>query len=798
MGRTKGGFTLPGEAGYEKLTLSLAERWGADVIRDCDGTQLSDDILEAGYDIYSTICIIRGHNAFAKAHPETLQQTFLMAGPVVAEETRVVIPLLAPFSAEQFRINDRDVSVKRWQVFDRTENREITDWTYDRAAGSVTVENVTPFHTYTVNFLAYRIWEEISMYNHVTNGWDSEHLMPLDPMYPEVQAYLLDWLETWCREHPATDVVRFTSLFYNFVWIWGSSEQNRNLFTDWGSYDFTVSDRALELFEEETGQAISSEDFINRGKLQVTHMPPSERKVAWMDFINRFVVSYGKQLIDVVHRFGKKAYVFYDDSWVGIEPYGERFTEFGFDGIIKCVFSGYEVRLCAGVPAATHEIRLHPYLFPTGLGGLPTFAEGGDPARDARSYWVRVRRALLRAAVQRTGLGGYLHLTQDFPDFVDCIEGISDEFRQIRDYHASGAPQTAGVRTAVLHYWGGLRPWTLSGHFHETYMHDLIHVNEALAGLPLDVDFISFEDVRQGKLAQYDALINCGRAGDAWSGGAEWDASCVTALTKWVHDGGILIGIGEPSALDGYDHFFRMEPVLGVDEDTGARVCHGKWPGAARPAAGPIREGAGDAGAAAAVQDDALSGAARDGGVQERAASKGAAENSGVQDAAAAGDIPAAAADLVPAGAVIPLHTRACLSQPDTELLLGDSTAPLLTRHAFGRGLGYYLAGFALSAENTRLLLNLLLSGNGRTVQNGTDDSAQAGAAASAGTASEDAARPLYLADNPYVDCAYYPGCGKLVAVNSSDEPQHCVIRTETGEITLDLTRAELREIACP
>ncbi|MBQ8092513.1 MAG: hypothetical protein IJ242_02935, partial [Clostridia bacterium] len=30
-------FTLPGESGYEQLTLELARRWGADVIRDSDG-----------------------------------------------------------------------------------------------------------------------------------------------------------------------------------------------------------------------------------------------------------------------------------------------------------------------------------------------------------------------------------------------------------------------------------------------------------------------------------------------------------------------------------------------------------------------------------------------------------------------------------------------------------------------------------------------------------------------------------------------------------------------------------------
>ena len=43
----KGGFTLPGEAGYEKLTLELAKKWGADVIRDSDGTELSPEITEA-------------------------------------------------------------------------------------------------------------------------------------------------------------------------------------------------------------------------------------------------------------------------------------------------------------------------------------------------------------------------------------------------------------------------------------------------------------------------------------------------------------------------------------------------------------------------------------------------------------------------------------------------------------------------------------------------------------------------------------------------------------------------------
>ena len=89
----RGNFTLPGESGYEDLTLELASKWGADVIRDSDGTSLSGKLLDAGYEIYSTICCIRGHNAWAEKHPGDLQQTFLMSDPVIARDSAVSIHL---------------------------------------------------------------------------------------------------------------------------------------------------------------------------------------------------------------------------------------------------------------------------------------------------------------------------------------------------------------------------------------------------------------------------------------------------------------------------------------------------------------------------------------------------------------------------------------------------------------------------------------------------------------------------------------------------------------------------------
>lgn len=656
----KGGFTLPGEAGYEALTLELAKKWGADVIRDSDGTELSQEILDAGYGIYSTICIIRDHNEWADKNRDKLQQTFLMTQPKVAVTQKLNIVVMEDFFDGQFQVNDTAEAMKYWQVYDRTDNQEVPakNWHYESETQEVVLDKTALWHKYTVSFLVYRIWEEISMYNHTTNGWDKEHLLQIDPRYPETREYLLGWLKEWCESHPDTTVVRFTSLFYNFVWIWGSNERNRHKYTDWASYDFTVSARALDEFEEKYGYGMCAEDFINKGMLHVTHMPGTDKKKDWMEFINDFVISFGKQLVQMVHDYGKKAYVFYDDSWVGNEPYGNRFEEFGFDGIIKAVFSGFESRLCSGVKVDTHELRMHPYLFPIGVDGSPSFLADGNPKLEAQKYWKDVRRAVLREPVDRIGLGGYLHLVEQKPDFVEYMEQLADDFRKIRDLHKTGRPLTFKPRVAVLHYWGTLRSWTLSGHFHETWMHDLIHINESLSGLPFDVSFISFHDVRNGVLKDIDVVINAGFAGSAWSGGDEWKAADILdELTKWVYEGGTFIGVGEPSAVDGYDTYFRMAHILGVDEDTGARVCHGRWTFDTENIAG-----------------------------------------------------------LIPDGVKLKAREGIYLTDGSAKVFNAVDDKPILTLNRFGKGCGIYLSSYQISHENTRLLQNLILYGAGERI----------------------------------------------------------------------------------
>ncbi|MFT3829058.1 MAG: 1,3-beta-galactosyl-N-acetylhexosamine phosphorylase [Opitutaceae bacterium] len=657
---TQGDFTLPGEAGYEQLTLRLAKKWGADTIRDSDGTQLSPEIVQSGYAIYSTVCLVRSIQPWAREHHDQLQQNFLMSFPVVAEKATTAITLLAGYYAEQFSVNWKDSPKQWWQVFDRTTGKEVakTKWSVNPKKGTVTIAGTVPGHKYTVNFLALRLWEEISMYNHLTNNWgDREHLAAVDPMQPAVQKQLLAFLERWLVEHKDTKVVRFTSMFYNFSWFWGADHAKlRDIYSDWGDYEMTVSPRALKLFEKKFGYKLTSEDFVNGGLYNSTHNAPSRRYCDYMEFVHDFVIEFGRKCIDLVHAHQKLAYVFYDDHWVGVEPNSPRFAEFGFDGLIKCVFNAFEVRLCAHSKGVkTHELRLHPYLFPTGLKGEPTFKEGGNPTLDAKNFWIDARRGIVRAPIDRIGLGGYLSLVEPFPDFQDYIEGLLKEFRLLKSFHASGKPWVAPFKVAVLTAWGNLRAWTCSGHF--TPGVELYAVLESLAGLALDVQFISFDDlVAEGVPAGVKVIINAGRAGTAWSGGHFWGNPEVEAiLTQFVQKGGGVVGIGEPSALAQPGQQFKLAQVFGLDRDSGERLANGKY---------------------------------------KFAKSEGAFAPHFITADLPAGVAPDFAKDV----------DGIYVHGPDTQVLAERDSSPRLAVHGFGRGRAVYLSGFKFSPENTRLL----------------------------------------------------------------------------------------------
>jgi len=389
--------------------------------------------------------------------------------------------------------------------------------------------------------------------------------MPMDPRHPETREHLLEYLERWLAEHPRTAIVRLTSLIYQFAFVFGDHRRPR--FADGQCYIDTVNPLAIEEFEREKGYRLTAEDFVDAGYYNNTCRIPTRKYLDWIDFTHKFVTGFGRDCVERIHRAGKKAIMFFCDHWIGTEPYGPRFSEMGLDAIVGPCMNGVELRKNTEVPAPIEkEVRLYPYFFPLGLSGEPVFKEGGDPVGQARKFWVMVRRAMLRKCADRIGFGGYLSLAAKHPDFLDYVERLANEFRAIRAAARKSPPVAAPFKVGILNAWGKLRSW-MNGEFQKGGL------MECLSGLPLEVVFLSFDDVARGGVpADVGVLVNTGDAHTAWSGGCHWtNPGVAQAVRQFVHGGGGFIGVGEPTACEQGGRFFQLADVLGVEKDTGLR-----------------------------------------------------------------------------------------------------------------------------------------------------------------------------------------------------------------------------------
>ncbi|MCU6339725.1 hypothetical protein KW823_24730, partial [Enterobacter quasiroggenkampii] len=122
----------------------------------------------------------------------------------------------------------------------------------------------------------------------------------------------------------------------------------------------------------------------------------------------------------------REAMMFLGDHFIGTEPYMDEFKTIGLDAVVGSVGNGSTLRLISDIPGVKYtEGRFLPYFFPD------TFHPGGNPTAEAQENWLTARRAILRKPVDRIGYGGYLKLALDFPDFVDYVTQVADEFRDL-------------------------------------------------------------------------------------------------------------------------------------------------------------------------------------------------------------------------------------------------------------------------------------------------------------------------------------------------------------------------------
>lgn len=573
-----GRVTIPTDLDMVQETLAVKELWGADAIRDCDGTEFPDGLKQVGAKIYSTYYTTRKDNAWAKANPDEVQQCYIMTGFHTAGEGALSIPLMQGISEELLQINARDDIRRWWEVMDRTANRPLApaEWVFDEAAGAVVIPQPQAYHEYTVSFLAYLIWDPVHMYNAVTNDWkDFEHQMTFDVRQPKTHAYSLERLRRYIREHPYVDVIRYTTFFHQFTLIF--DELRREKYVDWYGYSASVSPYILERFEREVGYRFRPEYIIDQGYYNNQYRVPSREYLDFMAFQRREVAKLAREMVDITHELGKEALMFLGDHWIGTEPYLPEFSTIGLDGVVGSVGNGSTLRLISDIQGVSYtEGRFLPYFFPD------TFHEGGDPVGEARRNWLTARRAILRKPIDRIGYGGYLKLAVQFPGFVDCVKNICDEFRELYA-NMEGAEPYCAKTVAVLNCWGRQRSWGCHMVHHAIYHpenYSYAGVIEALSGAPFDVRFLSFDDLLQNPdaLADVDVLLLVGDADTAHTGGVLWENPRISAAVRgFVSRGGGLIGVGEPSGHAYQGHILQLAQVLGVEKETGFTLGYDKY-----------------------------------------------------------------------------------------------------------------------------------------------------------------------------------------------------------------------------
>ena len=574
----QGRVTIPTNLDVVPETIDVLKRWGADAIRDCDGTLFPEELIHTGAKIYATYYTTRKDNEWAKANPDEVQQCYIMTGFHTATEGDLSIPLMQGISKELMQANANDDIYRWWEVIDRSTGEVVPtkQWCYDEDSGCVVIKHPDPFHEYTVSFLAYLIWDPVHMYNAVTNDWkDFEHQITFDVRQPKTRAYSMDRLCRFCEENPYVNVIRFTTFFHQFTLIF--DELKREKYVDWYGYSASVSPYILEQFEEEVGYHFRPEYIIDQGYYNNQYRVPSKEFKDFMKFQRKEVALLAKELVDITHAYGKEAMMFLGDHWIGTEPFMKEFKKIGLDAVVGSVGNGSTLRLISDIGGVKYtEGRFLPYFFPD------TFHEGGDPVKEAKENWVTARRAILRKPIDRIGYGGYLGLALQFPEFMEYVETVCNEFRELYD-NIRGTTPYCVKRVAILNSWGKSRSWGCHMVHHALYQkqnYSYAGVIETLSGAPFEVSFLSFDDILadESVLKNVDVLITVGDGDTAHTGGCIWENPKITsAIRKFVYSGGGFVGVGEPTGHQYQGHYFQLANMLGVEKETGFTLNYDKY-----------------------------------------------------------------------------------------------------------------------------------------------------------------------------------------------------------------------------
>lgn len=84
VSKSSGRMTLPVEVGVDQEMVEVINRWGADAVRNSDGTELPQCVKDLDLKVYATLSPVRYDQNWIKAHPHYYPQKYLITDPEIS------------------------------------------------------------------------------------------------------------------------------------------------------------------------------------------------------------------------------------------------------------------------------------------------------------------------------------------------------------------------------------------------------------------------------------------------------------------------------------------------------------------------------------------------------------------------------------------------------------------------------------------------------------------------------------------------------------------------------------------
>lgn len=468
------------------------------------------------------------YGSWLRDHPKDAQFGYWVTEPVEARDSQVRVRLIATKWGGESITTIFDPK-RYWKVVDVSANEVVPphQWSYNEDANVVTIINARRGHRYRVYFL---------MQTHVG-----------DPQRPRFAEAGLQALDKWLSKFKGVlDTYWFDEIAYAYP---GPTPQGA---WDWEGYVWSAHPDNQSAFTRETGIAFDPRWLVMPPRS--IEVVPHRNYLRWMEWVQGKIKGWMRRAMDIPHRYGMRAWLYWGDCHVGMEPFLSSITDGNVDEIDKPASDAVTARALVSFPGVVFR-RFRVHWLHSHQVGVPRMSAV------LHREWTSAKRGLLMKPIrgiywmpfQNVAFSGEACVREDL---IETISEINDEFRLIAERLADQPAWVHDITVYVIHSWGKVYSWRPWG------SPILTHLTDA----PVRVKFISYAEVEtKGMPADADVAFLYGLPNSSWSGGHWWSSGKVAkALVQFVHDGGGLVALQAPSYYEVPEPHWALSDLLGV------------------------------------------------------------------------------------------------------------------------------------------------------------------------------------------------------------------------------------------